>query len=79
MQLALETRDRLAQAYCMLNFADIHRVRKDADRSLPRYDAALGLMLETGHRYGQVLVAIGKAKAYIRDKEFQQVGLVFIF
>nr|CAB3265440.1 rapsyn homolog [Phallusia mammillata] len=72
MQLALEEKDRLAQAYCMLNFADVHRVRKDSERSLPRYDAALGLMIETGHRYGQVLVAIGKAKAYIRGKEFQQ-------
>jgi len=77
MQFSLEKQDRRAQAYCMLCFADIHRVRKDPEKALPRYDSALGLMLEIGDRYGQTLIAVGKAKAYIGSRNFEEVvGLI---
>ena len=73
MRTAIEHQDRHSQAYGMLCFADIHRVRKDADRAIPRYDSAFGLMIETGDQYGHALVTLGKAKAFFRAKEIAKV------
>ena len=75
MELALEDQDRQSQAYCMLCFANIHRIKKDHVRSLPRYNLAGGLMVEVGDYYGQSLVAIGRAKLFFKGKEYGKVCL----
>ena len=73
MRNAIECQDRHSQAYGMLCFADIHRVRRDTDRAIPRYDSASSLMVETGDQFGHALSALGKAKAFFRSKEFSKV------
>jgi len=73
MRNAIECQDGHSQAYAMLCFADIHRVRRDTDRSIPRYDSASGLMVETGDQFGHAQAALGKAKAFFRAREFTKV------
>ena len=75
MHVAIENQDRGSQSYSMLCFADIHRVRKDTDRAIPRYNSASGMMMETGDQFGNALVALGKAKAYFRANEISRVRL----
>nr|NP_001071936.1 zinc finger protein [Ciona intestinalis]BAE93343.1 zinc finger protein [Ciona intestinalis] len=72
MKIAIENDDRSCQAYAMLCFADIHRVRKDEERSLPRYNSASGLMLDTGDQFGYMMSTIGKAKLYLQTKDYQK-------
>ena len=76
MRNAIESQDRHSQAYGMLCFADIHRVRRDTDRAIPRYDSAAGMMVETGDQYGHVLATAGKAKAFFRAREYSKVRFI---
>ncbi|TNN86981.1 receptor-associated protein of the synapse [Liparis tanakae] len=72
MKIALQHSDRPLQALCLLNFADIHRCRRDADKAFPRYESALSIMTEIGNRLGQSHVYLGVAKCWLLQKEFDK-------
>ncbi|XP_037110352.1 43 kDa receptor-associated protein of the synapse isoform X1 [Syngnathus acus] len=70
MKIALQHGDRPLQALCLLNFADIHRYRRDCDKAFPRYESALGIMTEIGNRLGQAHVQLAVAKCWLLVKEY---------
>ncbi|KAM6925760.1 43 kDa receptor-associated protein of the synapse [Anarrhichthys ocellatus] len=72
MKIALQHSDRPLQALCLLNFADIHRCRRDVDKAFPRYESALGIMTEIGNRLGQSHVYLGVAKCWLLQKELDK-------
>ncbi|KAG7262668.1 hypothetical protein CRUP_012547 [Coryphaenoides rupestris] len=72
MKIALQHGDRPLQALCLLNFADIHRCRKDADKAFPRYESAMCIMTEIGNRLGQAHIYLGVAKCWLLQKEFDK-------
>ncbi|XP_061825694.1 43 kDa receptor-associated protein of the synapse [Nerophis lumbriciformis] len=72
MKIALQHGDRPLQALCLLNFADIHRCRQDFDKAFPRYESALGIMMEIGNRFGQGHVHLAVAKCWLLLKEYDK-------
>ncbi|KAM3609872.1 uncharacterized protein V6R79_021659 [Siganus canaliculatus] len=72
MKIALQHGDRPLQALCLLNFADIHRCKRDVDKAFPRYESALGIMIEIGNRLGQTHVYLGVAKCWLIQKELDK-------
>ncbi|XP_013380010.1 43 kDa receptor-associated protein of the synapse [Lingula anatina] len=63
LKSAMEKNDRPVQAKCLHSFAEIHKKLHDFEKAYPRYEAALNIMVETGDRYGQMEVLIGRADA----------------
>ncbi|XP_056455500.1 43 kDa receptor-associated protein of the synapse-like [Gadus chalcogrammus] len=74
MKIALQHGDRPLQALCLLNFADIHRCRKDADvsQSFPPYESAMCIMTEIGNRLGQAQIYLGVAKCWLLQKDLDK-------
>lgn len=72
MKDAMLRADRPVQARCLFTFAEIHRKRKDFERSFPRYESAYALFVEMGDRLNQVEVLGGMAKCMAALKDFEQ-------
>uniref|UniRef100_A0AAY4BTI1 RING-type domain-containing protein n=1 Tax=Denticeps clupeoides TaxID=299321 RepID=A0AAY4BTI1_9TELE len=68
MKIALQHGDRPLQAMCLLNFADIHRCRKDVDKAFPRYESSMCIMTEIGNRLGQASIYLGVGKCCLLQK-----------
>ncbi|XP_030622683.1 43 kDa receptor-associated protein of the synapse isoform X2 [Chanos chanos] len=72
MKIALQHGDRPLQAMCLLNFADIHRCRKDFEKAFPRYESSMCIMTEIGNRLGQASIYLGVAKCWLLQKELDK-------
>ncbi|KAK3096849.1 hypothetical protein FSP39_003943 [Pinctada imbricata] len=72
MKEAMRVGDRPVQGKCLFTFAEIHRKRKDYERSYPRYESAYSIFVEMGDRMNQLEVLHGMAKTMASLKDFQQ-------
>ncbi|XP_023931891.1 43 kDa receptor-associated protein of the synapse-like, partial [Lingula anatina] len=73
LKSAMEKNDRPVQAKCLHSFAEIHKKLHDFEKAYPRYEAALNIMVETGDRYGQMEVLIGRADAMMLGNNVKKV------
>ncbi|XP_036391729.1 43 kDa receptor-associated protein of the synapse isoform X1 [Megalops cyprinoides] len=72
MKIALQHGDRPLQALCLLNFADIHRSRKDFEKAFARYESSMCIMTEIGNRLGQATIYLGVGKCWLQQKEMDK-------
>lgn len=62
LQLAMQARDKPAQARCLLSLGDIYRNRNELERAHAQYELSFALLKEMGDRLGQAQVLMGMAK-----------------
>ncbi|XP_060561226.1 43 kDa receptor-associated protein of the synapse-like [Ruditapes philippinarum] len=72
MKQALTHGDRLVQARCLLNFAEIHREKQNYQRAYPRYQSAYAISMETGDRKCQLDVLSGMALCVFGSQDMEQ-------